>query len=81
MVCTKTLAAVYQAIVCRDVTRFLRRMWGLSLKPSCTNYMQVCSIHDHSSEAKLSFGLHPSFPLTHSDHAVPAEPLIQLPSG
>lgn len=75
----KNLAAVCQALVCRDVKRFFKEDVGTSLKPSCTNYTLRCSIHDHSSETSSLY--HPSFPLIHGDRAVLAEPLVLLPSG
>lgn len=55
--------------------RVFKENVGTSLKP---NYMQLCSIRDHSSET--SFLFHASS-LIHSEQAVLAEPRIRLPSG
>lgn len=73
MVCTKDLAAVCQAVVCRDVKEVFKEDMGTSLHAIldkvCT---QLCSIHDHSNET--SFLLHPSSPLMHAEHAALTEP-------
>lgn len=74
----KALAAVCQARLPWRQEVFKEDV-GASLKPSWTNYVQLCSIHDHSSETSFLFLI--SFPLIDSDRAVLAEPLIWLPSG